>query len=508
MPFAISEIKKLAKASGFLEKNSEYQLGIACEASKEMLRTRAKLLLQEAGRGAVLTSKSCDGTPLVTTVHTRGKMSTGERVDAHGRAGREFLVSNQFFRSRRADGSWNTAVALSEPVVLAHGKSANAILEASRVGWKTLRQMGHAGPAVEHYCWDRAGITALERLTRQWHLDVPHTTIPADISEKTSRLLEFVLVTPCSLHDCQNGFRWGMLEQCSDRDLLRDVYVGIEPLRNSADIISSQMSLWVTSRLSLKADDRSEEWKTRQNKLWETLDVPFDVAHLLSHQLQLCFVDGRLECYENAEDGLEQDIVSEICAVLVSMWRFQKFSESRWLTIGTSARRMLAAWATGLPDFVRMLRQDKSLSHFYINGFSRLTQDRLAFLVVAGMSSRVAEGVQGELMKDNRVALRYEQLWATASEELRWLIDVQDIWDVFSPFCGVRPDMLRHECICAGHRTYHFIWRRVLLPASQHPWSLCRGNLIENLEDLAEEENRPVEPVAGQLWELMTGKRD
>ena len=314
MPFAISEIKKLAKASGFLEKNSEYQLGIACEASKEMLRTRAKLLLQEAGRGAVLTSKSCDGTPLVTTVHTRGKMSTGERVDAHGRAGREFLVSNQFFRSRRADGSWNTAVALSEPVVLAHGKSANAILEASRVGWKTLRQMGHAGPAVEHYCWDRAGITALERLTRQWHLDVPHTTIPADISEKTSRLLEFVLVTPCSLHDCQNGFRWGMLEQCSDRDLLRDVYVGIEPLRNSADIISSQMSLWVTSRLSLKADDRSEEWKTRQNKLWETLDVPFDVAHLLSHQLQLCFVDGRLECYENAEDGLEQDIVFEMCS--------------------------------------------------------------------------------------------------------------------------------------------------------------------------------------------------
>ena len=503
--FAISDIRKLAKASGVLDKNSDHQLAIACEASKAMLKARAKLLVEAAGRGAVLTSKSCDGTPLVATVHYKAKLSSGESVAGHGRAGHEFLVSNQFFRSRRADGSWNTSVTLSEPVVLSHGKSVNAILEASRAGWKTLRQMGHLGPAVEHYCWDRAGISALERLTRQWHLDLPLPTLPSDMSAKTCRLLEFVLVTPCALHDCQNGFRWGMLEQCSDRDLLRDVYVGIESLRNSAGLINSQMSLWVSSRLSPKAD-RSDEWKARQNTLWETLDVPFDVAHLLSHQLQLCFVDGRLQYFEDAEHGLEQDVVSEICAVLLSMWRFQKFTESRWLTVGASARRMLAAWLTGLPDFVMMIRQDESLSHFYINGFSRLTQDRLAFLVVAGMSSRVAEGVQGELMKDNRVAIRYAELWSTASAELRWLIDLEHVWDVFSPFCGIRPDMLRHECICAGHRCYHFIWRRVLFPASQHPWSLCRGNLLNNLEELECEEDKPVEPVAGQLWELMVEK--
>ena len=164
---AIADIRKLAKASGLLEKNSEHQLATACEASKEMLKARAKGLVEAAGRGALLTSKSCGGAPLVTTVHTRAKMSSGEKVSGHGRAGKEFLVSNQFFRSRRADGSWDIAVTLSEPVVLDHGKSANVILEASRVGWKTLRQMGHLGPAVEHYCWDRAGYTALERLTRQ-----------------------------------------------------------------------------------------------------------------------------------------------------------------------------------------------------------------------------------------------------------------------------------------------------------------------------------------------------
>ena len=199
------------------------------------------------------------------------------------------------------------------------------------------------------------------------------------MSVKTSRLLEFVCITPCSLHDCQFGFRWGMLDQLRDRDLLRDVYVAIESLRNSADLINSQMSLWVSSRISPRAD-RSGAWKARQNSLWETLDVPFDVAHL-------CLVGGRLEYFEDAESDLEQDVVSEIYAVFISLWRFQKLSESRWLTVGTSSRRMLAAWLTGLPDLVKMIRDDKSLSHFYTNGFSRLTQDRLAFWVVAGMPS-------------------------------------------------------------------------------------------------------------------------
>ena len=99
---------------------------------------------------------------------------------------------------------------LTEAIRMQHGKTASAILSASFQDWRSLRQMGHTGCSVEHYVWDRASIIALERMTRQWHLEQPHDGSPATVSEEKSRLTEFALVTPCSLHDSQNAFQVGL----------------------------------------------------------------------------------------------------------------------------------------------------------------------------------------------------------------------------------------------------------------------------------------------------------
>ena len=280
--------------------------------------------------------------------------------------------------------------------------------------------------------------------------------------------------------------------------------MGIESLRNSADLISSQMTQWIAQKMRLRPD-KGDEWKEQQQALFEALDVPMDIVDSLVYKLQLCYDDstGILEIFDEAQAELDQDVVSEIAAVLTSVWRFSRFSEPRWLTVGSSARTLVAGMVTGLADLVAMIRKDKSLSHFYINGFSRLTKDRMGFLITAAMSSRVAEGLQGDLMQDNRVALRYGDLWHTMTQELRWLIDVDEhIWIKLSGLCDIRTAMLRHDCIAAAHRAYHFFYRRVLRPASMHPWSLCRGDLLQNLRDL-HEGPYPEEVVAQQLWELM-----
>ena len=165
--FALDSIKRLSKPSSFLEINSQWELSTACEAAKAVLRGKAKQLVAGAGRDPVLTSKSCDGTPMLITKRHQQKLSDGTQVRGHGQAGKEFLVSNQFFRTRDISGKVSTAVTVSEPVALAYSKSPNAIMEASRKDWQSLRFMGHYGPAIEHYCWDRAGLTMLEKLTRQ-----------------------------------------------------------------------------------------------------------------------------------------------------------------------------------------------------------------------------------------------------------------------------------------------------------------------------------------------------
>ena len=64
---------------------------------------------------------------------------------------------------------------------------------------------------------------------------------------------------------------------------------------------------------------------------------------------------------------------------------------------------------------------------------------------------------------------------------------------------------MKDMCLKAAHVSYHFLWRRVLHPAQGLPWSLCRGDIEDNLEELSKMEC-PEEPVSKQLWMLMSMK--
>ena len=125
----------------------------------------------------------------------------------HGKRGVEVLVSNQFIRYHDPGHGWRTVCLLSEPAPLTISKEVPMILAAARRSWTSLRSLGATGCIVEHYCWGRAGISALERECRRWHLSQP---IPDAVRYPvgTREHLEFVLCTPCALHDSQNAFRW------------------------------------------------------------------------------------------------------------------------------------------------------------------------------------------------------------------------------------------------------------------------------------------------------------
>ena len=86
----------------------------------------------------------------------------------------------------------------------------------------------------------------------------------------------------------------------------------------------------------------------------------------------------------------------------MSSWKFVKFTESRWLTVGTSARTIVVALLTGLPNLVDELLENAGGKWRPIRGFARLGTDRRAFLVQAALASRVAEGVQVELTEDTK----------------------------------------------------------------------------------------------------------
>ena len=85
-----------------------------------------------------------------------------------GKEGAEFLLKNQLLRCLHPAGDLAHAL-IQDAVPLKHGKSCAAQFTVCARDWKSLRQMGHVGCAVEHFCWDRQGITMHERLWRQWY---------------------------------------------------------------------------------------------------------------------------------------------------------------------------------------------------------------------------------------------------------------------------------------------------------------------------------------------------
>ena len=101
------------------------------------------------------------------------------------------------------------------------------------------------------------------------------------------------------------------------------------------------------------------------------------------------------------------------------------------------------------------------------------------------------------------MAITYNELWRVASTQMRWIVDIDiALWKEFGRACDLSGPALRHLCIESAHISYHFFWRRVLLPASELPWKLCRGDPEEMLDWLHEQEC-PCEPLSAQIWQLL-----
>ena len=316
-----------------LSSTEAWTVAAVCEATKEMLLSRARRLVSESVGLPLLASKSCDGTPIRCQHWSTNKLPGGKLIRSRGKQGREVLVCNQFVRYQDPGLGWRTACILSEPVPLTKGKDVPHILSAAHQTWHTLRALGAKGCVVEHYCWDRAGITALERMVRHWHMTqaVPDTLpYPPEIRKH----FEFVVITPCALHDSQNAFRWAYFKESNDRSLMRDIYISVESLRNSADLISSGMASWVVRNLVF-VEERGALWKHRRRAVFEAMDVDPDVADVLV-SLELAWEGGQLCAAQDAQVAP--------CIIGIELVSFKAKGKSRSITLDLFAKYTCEGW--------------------------------------------------------------------------------------------------------------------------------------------------------------------
>ena len=108
------------------------------------------------------------------------------------------------------------------------------------------------------------------------------------------------------------------------------------------------------------------------------------------------------------------------------------------MTVGNSCRGVVAGLNSGLEAFVQFLRRTKKVKDEFLHGFGRLKEEHKQFLVVAGLSSYVAETVLALLMEDNRVAKRVEELDEAVWGAVGWLDEVSSaMWGSLGRLCNM-----------------------------------------------------------------------
>ena len=480
------------------------------EVLKYFTRQEALQLVAEAHGSPVLCSYSNDGTPMRvrTSLVTTGTMGKVRRT---GAAGHELLVQRAMFRTRGGSEGWKTAMQVGDPLPLVHGKGADAMFSASVEFVQTLRQMGHGGIAVQHYAFDRAMHSALVRRFKQHHaLAASRTGGPMAGATGAHRLfhpayLEWVADTTCVNHVVHNALKWGLFQWLTDEGLMKIVFVVIESIRQGHSFLEAELNRWLVRVVKWVEEEELMD-PMEAAAFWCALGVePKWADHLVD--LGLVWRGDRL--LVNIKHRFRPESWVDIINCVRHSFKFTKFSDSRWCTLGRSCRQVIHAQLLGLSSLMRAVLADPSNSEYLVSGFRQLSPAVQFFISVAAFASWPSEGLLAELLEDDRLCLHSQSYQGRLQHEMSSIIALPSIvWEHVSALCPseTTASSLRSRVLNCAHTSIGFIGTRVWQRCKAWPWKLAIGDIAKHIKELAAMPAPPDESLTRKVWYLANNK--
>ena len=175
------------------------------------------------------------------------------------------------------------------------------------------------------------------------------------------------------------------------------------------------------------------------------------------------------------------EIWTELLNCIRHSLRFQKFSDSRWCTLGKSCRQVLYAQLLGLNSLVHAVLADPDTTLYLIGGFKELSVEVQKFIVVASFASWPSEALLSELLEDDRLCLHYHSYKQVVQIEMSSLIAVPPLaWELAANLvesADVHAVLLRSLCIGCAHTSLGFIASRVWSQCDSWPWTVNGGDV-------------------------------
>eukprot|EP00974_Lingulodinium_polyedra_P084824 8210628-Lingulodinium_polyedra.AAC.1 len=191
----------------------------------------------------------------------------------------------------------------------------------------------------------------------------------------------------------------------------------------------------------------------------------------------------------NAELEGDRDNLRKVTGVLQYLFQWKKFTETMFLSVGSSCRGVVASMAVGLSALVEMARETPGCTDYHISGFGRVSPAVLEYMVVAAVSSWAPDSAMVDVMEDDRLLKRAASLKENFVTEIAWLDSLPvPVWEMLSSIAGPEqpPNVLRHKVLTAVHVSAAYIDRKLFQVLGAFPWRLAVGDMAANLRELAD----------------------
>jgi hypothetical protein len=433
---------------------------------------------------------SSDCTPLTTTESILRRYQD-TRVLRKGRDAGEWLTQRLFIKGEND----NRAVVMNEAQDMAR-KTGWAHYSAWRSLAATPRELGHDGLEVMHSCFDRAACPTA-RFIEMRHKAVA-LEIAAERGEAEAEYLELQrwhTTSACSWHDVHGSHKKAVLQYAPNPEDMQDAWAILESLRDCFSQIADAVPLWLPTTLKYR------DWALKpeiQSQIWTSVGLTPDlVEELTIVQLRM---EGDSLCVAESLKGCD-DVMKRVEVVLLRLWTFKEWSDSRFGAVGSRSRDFMVALLSGVVHCVKYARHNNLISAWHVKCIDKLTPSCVAFFSVAAFSGHLPDAVLGILQEDDRLPLLLRTIDDEMSMEFEWLTGLPlEFWQVWADLGSVSARGLRSTCLeaacCSGA---YMQWR--FKDARKPPWHLGDGDVSANLHELLQSPP-PDEDVCIKIWTL------
>eukprot|EP00971_Amphidinium_carterae_P279525 5549207-Amphidinium_carterae.1 len=439
----------------------------------------------------VLFQYASDCTPMKVAhrINAGSVSSSSRNIIRQGYSLKEFLVQTGFLKYFKSDNEIGVKVLLREPLPLEHGKKAGNLFIAA-VEFIPKFECLTQGIRLMGYVFDRAQYSSLGRMLAQAQRMKDERSKSGDAPLEP--YMTWPINIPCAAHDAQNALKWALLLGATDAELIKDVFVIVESLRNSLDTLHMHLPAFVAEYIT-PAEEVLESEPLRQ--MWAALGQTDEVLEFLVES-QLRFTRDQLMIHPSFAD--QEDAPERVATILMSVAKFPKFTESRWLSVASAARALTSALLVGMDQWAATCLSAEGTSEYYLGGYRRFSLDHKLLVMRIGMASYPADAFLAEVLEDDRLMRNPDHYADAILDEITYLanLDMQ-VWEMLCVAGNgvANAEAFRSDCMHSAVVVQAYIRDKTLLPLQVLPYSLgCMSpsEALEHVASLPETENDEV----------------